>query len=104
MYFFLQIYAHRPVPANDLIGASAGVCGDVPARVRDADIIGLIADCMLRALDSGSHEPAGEIRAGTGGSLRHLPTGTEAPRITNSRAKLGAVRIAKIVSHRYHEE
>ena len=58
MDFLLQINAHGPVRANDLVGANAGIRRNVAVAGRDRDIRAVIADSMMRPLDRRSNEPA----------------------------------------------
>jgi hypothetical protein len=61
--FFLQVDAYSAVAANDLVGANAGVRRNVPARIRNSDISGNVANRMVRALDGGSNQVACELLA-----------------------------------------
>jgi hypothetical protein len=61
MNLLLEIDSDRPIAANHFVGADAGVCGDVPARVRNTNVVGDISDRMMRTLDSGCGESAEEF-------------------------------------------
>ncbi len=62
--FLLQIDADGPVRSDNFVGADSGVRGNIPARVGDANVFGDISNLVVRALDGGCDEAAGEIRVG----------------------------------------
>jgi hypothetical protein len=64
MDFFLKVDADGAVSANDFVGADAGAGGDVPSRVGNADVGGIVADDVMRALDGGGDEAVEERSLG----------------------------------------
>jgi len=63
VHFLLQINANRPVAANDLIRANAGVGRNIPAGIGDVDVFRNVADGVVRALNRGRDQAAGEFFA-----------------------------------------
>jgi hypothetical protein len=55
--FLLKVDADSAVCANYFIRADSSRSGDVPSRVGDADVSGIVADTVMRALDGGNDEP-----------------------------------------------
>ncbi len=63
--FLLQVDTHGPVNSNHLIGAYAGVRGNITAWIWDTDVIRNVANGMVSAFDSGSHKFSRKVIART---------------------------------------
>ena len=59
--FSLKVDANSAIRADDFIGADARRGGHVPIRVRDTDVRGIIANDVMRALDSGGDQSIEEM-------------------------------------------
>src|SRR5215472_10362410 len=55
--FLLKVNPHGAINANDFVGAHSGVGRNIAVGVRNANIRGIVANNVLRALDSGGDNP-----------------------------------------------
>ena len=107
--FLLQVDADGAVCANDLIGADAGIRGNVAAWIWDFHVGGIISDGVMRALDgrgdkslqeiladcgAGGNRLAGITMGGEGRDVRPHHTTLTDPRYSSRRAEDGATWVA----------
>ena len=55
--FLLKVNPHGAINADDFVGAHSGVGRNIAVGVRNANIRGIVANNVLRALDSGRDNP-----------------------------------------------
>lgn len=65
MDFFLKVDSHCAVRTNDLIGAYAGVFGNIAAGIRNANVGGVVTHGVLRSFFCGGDQLSEELLART---------------------------------------
>ena len=62
--FLLKIHSDCPINTNNFVGADTSIRGNIAAGIRNSDVGGIVANCVMSALDRGCNNLRQELLVG----------------------------------------